>query len=332
MRVEWLALMAALLAGGSVARAEEPAGRVVLRWQVIPGAASYDLQVAKDGAFTERELEARVPLSGFRLEPPPEERRYWRVRSVDADGRPGPWSRAKTIEPLVRGAEPVAEPELATLDVPPVPPAEVAAAALPQVSERAPDLPLDPHAGEELPVQAPPRDAETEGFTVLEVLRDGRPGVMVGWRANLLGVDAPWVAVEGSWPLPWFGAAYGAAVRVGWWRERAVVSIAGGLPLTIEADADVIPVAALLLRSFRNTWARLYAGVGLGVDLVVVRLPGEGALEASAAAEVVAGAGRRFGPGEAFGELTGGLGGVDGPLGRLRTGGIALSVGYRLWR
>jgi hypothetical protein len=64
----------------------------------------------------------------------------------------------------------------------------------------------------------------------------------------------------------------------------------------------------------------------------VIRVRGEGALEASGSLVAVAGAGRRAGAGELFCELAAGLGGMDGPLGWLRTGGISLAVGYRLSR
>jgi hypothetical protein len=313
----------ALLAAAGASRAEEPAGRVVLRWQAVPEAASYDLQIAKDDAFTARELEARVQLNGFRLEPPPEARRFWRVRSVDAEGRPGPWSRAKTIEPLV----PVAEPGPATLDVPPVAPVAIAAAGPQPRSERTPDLELDPHAGEQI---APPLDDGIDGVSGRDVLLASRPGALLGWRSNLLGVAAPTVAVEAACQLPWFGARWGASLRLGWWGERVTVPASVGITDPLDASADVFTLALLAVHSFPQPWARLYAGAGAGLHLALIRLRDEGALEASPALELVGGAGLPMGPGELFGELSAGLGGVDGPLGRLRTGGIAVSLGYRL--
>jgi hypothetical protein len=108
--------------------------------------------------------------------------------------------------------------------------------------------------------------------------------------------------------------------------------VRGAFTEPIPASADVIPVTALVTRSLPQSWARLYAGAGGGVDLVVVRVGSRGALEVSGALAAVAGAGRPLGPGELFGELQGGLGGVDGPLGKLRTGGLSLSLGYRLGR
>jgi hypothetical protein len=337
MRASGWSLVAAFLLVAFAARGEAPVERVVLRWQAVQGAAGYDLQVAADAAFTQRELDLRVDVAGYRLAPSAATR-HWRVRAVDADGRPGPWSATKTIAPLlhappaaaVTGPEP--EPEPAPLAVPPLLPAAVQEAAAQPPEEWLPSVKPIRSASDDEPPLAMGRDAGFEGGSILDLLRDGRPGAMVGWRANLLGVTAPSLTVEGTWPLPWLGSAWSAALRAGWWRERATVPSRLGLSTPLEATADVVPLAALALRGFQLPWARPYVGAGLGADLVVVRVPRDGALEASAALLAVAGAGRRVGPGEAFAELSGGLGGVDGPLGRLRTGGISLSVGYRLTR
>lgn len=314
------------------ARAEEE--RVVLRWQAVPGAAAYDLQVAADPAFAHRELDRRVELAGYRLGPPPEARRYWRVRSVDADGRPGPWSATRVIEPRrapTAEPAPVPEPEPPLLEVPPVPPAPLAGEGA-EAGAGMPEVALGGPAPVEPPTIAPRAPEAPEGIRVRDALREGRPGVLVGWRANLLGVDALALTVEGRWPLPWLGTRWSAALRGGWWRERATVSLAGGLAPAFDASADVFPITALLLRSFDLRWARLYAGAGVGADLVLVLVPHQGALEASAAAQAIVGVGRRLGPGELLAEVGGSVGGVDGPLGRLRTGGLSVSLGYRLGR
>lgn len=337
MRASGWPLLAALWAAGApVASGADLAERVVLRWQPIQGAVGYDLQVATDVAFTQRELDARVELAGYRLGPS-EARRYWRVRAVDADGRPGQWSAAKTIAPVLNEPPPVASrrkppPEPVLLAAPPLKPAAVGEAAVQSPQEPQPGAgPILPAAGIEQPF-APGPDLGVEGVRAMDVFSEGRPGLMVGWRDNLLGVVAPSVTVEGTWPLPWFGAAWSAALRAGWWRERATVPISAGITAPLDATADVFPIRALVTRTFAARWGRLYAGAGLGVNLVMVRLPDQGALEATGALDLVAGAGRRLGPGEAFMELAGGLGVVDGPLGRLRTGGLALSLGYRLGR
>lgn len=331
-----IALALGAAAGGGPAAGQQPpagaadaaAGRVVLRWRPVPGAAAYDLQVAADPAFLRRLVDVRVELAGHRLGPPTPERRYWRVRTVDPDGRPGPWSTPRVIEGM---ASPSVEPEPVPLDVPPVPPAAlgVPSAVDAEPSGAAPER--GARVAEDDPAAAwrPPRSRAVERALGGEVLRGGRVALLAGWRFNLLGVDAPTVAVEGRWPLPWLGRPWSGALRAGWWRERASLPEGSAAALPSEATADVVPLSVVLCRSFPLRRARGYAGLGAGADLVVVRVGDRGALEASAAAHGVAGAGRRLGTGELFGELAIGLGGVDGPLGRLRTGGIGLSVGYR---
>jgi hypothetical protein len=329
------AIAAALLLCAAAARGEDPSPRVVLRWQSVPGAAGYDLQVSRDATFAVREVDVRVELAGYRLgSPPTAGRRYWRVRTVDGDGRPGPWSTAKVIEPLEAGPGTPAPPEpvAVLLDVPPVAPAPLPAEpAEPQPPSGAePGPPLASRAGDVPPPPTAPPESELEGMGFLGLLRAGRPALMAGWRSNLLGVSAPLLAAEGRWPFPWLGARWGVALRAGWWREATKVPASLGLYAPLPATADVVPLALLLTRELPTRWARLYAGAGAGLHLVVMRQEGMGSLGASGALEAVVGAGRRVGPGEPFVELAAGLGGVDGPLGRLRTGGISLSVGYRL--
>jgi hypothetical protein len=324
--------LAALLVTGSTVRAEEGAGRVVLRWKAIPGAAAYDLQVSRDAPFSQPELDVRVELAGHRLGSPPEDgRRFWRVRSVDADGRPGPWSETKVIDPLPRSplaAVPEPEPEPKTLDVPPLSPEALAVS-----EELAPSAaPLSSRADGELHPSTLVPDWTVDEGSALGLFERARPGVLFGWRANLLGVDAPEVTVECAPPLPWLGRHWWSSLRVGWWRERVTVPASVGLTSPRPATADVLPISALLLRAFPAGWGRLYAGGGAGAHLAVIRVRGEGSLDASGSLLAVAGAGRWAGAGEFFVELAAGLGGIDGPLGRLRTGGISLAVGYRLGR
>lgn len=307
------------------------AGRVVLRWQAVAGAAGYDLQVSSDPSFARRQVEVRIEVAGYRLGPPPEGRLYWRVRAVDRDGRAGAWSATKTVEPLVRAPVPVAEPEPPLLDVP-VPLADAGPVGTGDAPDERPgDLPrpssLEPPSGLTSAPDEPP-----EAASVASVLRDVRPGLLLGWRHNLLAVGSLSVAIDVTWRLPWLGAGWSGSLRVGWWGDRTDVTPSAWSAPPIRASADVIPITALAARSFGTRWARLYAGAGGGVDLVVVRVERRGALEASAALVAVGGAGRRLGPGELFVELQGGLGGVDGPLGKLRTGGLGLSLGYHLGR
>ncbi|EON19792.1 hypothetical protein C265_10311 [Cupriavidus sp. GA3-3] len=64
---------------------------VAFEWATVPSAARYELALAADSAFTRDAVvqAASEPAATQALVPG---RWWWRVRSVDAAGRPGPWS------------------------------------------------------------------------------------------------------------------------------------------------------------------------------------------------------------------------------------------------
>lgn len=63
----------------------------------MPGASAYELQIARDAAFTEIVLQTRTTVAGYRWEQLPTRTHWWRVRSVDAESRPSEWSAPKTV-------------------------------------------------------------------------------------------------------------------------------------------------------------------------------------------------------------------------------------------
>lgn len=71
--------------------------RVVLRWKPVAGAASYELQIARDERFTQLVLQQKLQEPVYRWEELPNVSYFWRVRSFDADGRPSQWSAARAI-------------------------------------------------------------------------------------------------------------------------------------------------------------------------------------------------------------------------------------------
>ena len=87
-------------AAGSVVRTPE----VVLRWTKAPGAAAYDYEIAGATGFTEPVARARVDdTASIRLHDPLPPGDYaWRIRSVDASAKPGPFGDclAFTVRPL----------------------------------------------------------------------------------------------------------------------------------------------------------------------------------------------------------------------------------------
>jgi hypothetical protein len=99
----WTALLLAL---PGLPSAQEASASVVLRWKADPRSASYELQVSTDASFHQPVLVVKVPTPGHRWFEIPTLRYYWRVRSLDAEGRPGIWSEVRTIEPALLPPEP----------------------------------------------------------------------------------------------------------------------------------------------------------------------------------------------------------------------------------
>jgi hypothetical protein len=73
---------------------------VAFAWAAVPGAASYELAVAGDAGFA-GEVALHPADEPASAHPQAPGQYWWRVRSVDAAGRPGPWSApvAYRVEP-----------------------------------------------------------------------------------------------------------------------------------------------------------------------------------------------------------------------------------------
>ncbi|SPA32745.1 conserved hypothetical protein, Peptidoglycan-binding LysM domain; putative membrane protein [Cupriavidus taiwanensis] len=69
------------------------ADAVSFEWATVPGAASYELALATDAAFT-RDAAVHAAAASPAAQALAPGRWWWRVRSVDAAGLPGPWSDA----------------------------------------------------------------------------------------------------------------------------------------------------------------------------------------------------------------------------------------------
>jgi hypothetical protein len=88
-----LALLALLLAFTAAAQS----ARVVLRWKSVEGARAYELEIAEDATFKKIVVRETLPLPGYRWSTLPRQSYHWRVRSLDAEGRPGEWSAPEKI-------------------------------------------------------------------------------------------------------------------------------------------------------------------------------------------------------------------------------------------
>ena len=102
-RQPWASCTAALGRWGLVAMillvsgAGAQTARIVLRWKEVIGAGAYELQIAKDSGFAEIVLQTRTSTAAYRWEHLPAQPHWWRVRTIDADGRPSEWSAPLTV-------------------------------------------------------------------------------------------------------------------------------------------------------------------------------------------------------------------------------------------
>ncbi len=80
--------------------------RVTFRWDTVPDATGYDLQVAIRSDFSQLLLDTTVqPTSSFMPKQPLPSQTptlYWRVRAQHADG-PTAWSAPQTLRPSTDG-------------------------------------------------------------------------------------------------------------------------------------------------------------------------------------------------------------------------------------
>lgn len=88
--------LAAAPARAQPAPKTDKVARVVLRWKPVDGASGYELQIATDGKFQTVVAQERVKEPVFRW-PLPTAPHWWRVRSFDADDRPGVWSPPQQV-------------------------------------------------------------------------------------------------------------------------------------------------------------------------------------------------------------------------------------------
>jgi hypothetical protein len=72
-------------------------GRIVARWEADVPAASYEVQLARDAAFSTVVATERTTTREASFIPPGPGEYFARVRGLDADGEPGPFSNAVTV-------------------------------------------------------------------------------------------------------------------------------------------------------------------------------------------------------------------------------------------
>jgi hypothetical protein len=89
---------------GGVAWADEPVAAdkdvgaaIVLRWTPVPGIKRYRLQIAEDDKFAKVIVDATVDGAFYEWRKIAKRDYWWRVQSIDAEGRPGEFSPAKRV-------------------------------------------------------------------------------------------------------------------------------------------------------------------------------------------------------------------------------------------
>ena len=343
-------------APGEVVGADDPAAPVALSWEPIPGAAGYEIQVSAPGSLDAAPARAApAPRLSLSLSAGP---LAWRVRAVDVLGGAGAWSEAGSF---FHGRPPSAraeiEPGAAALLADGRDSTAVAVRLFDAEGRRVRGAPLSVSAtagrveglaeSEDgwtaryvAPAEVPESGrseivVEDRGFVarapidLRATVSRWRLGLLAGWQTNLEAASAPALTMEVLWRTPWLSDRLLLAARAGTWATSATAPAQAGLLAPVEGTARVIPLSLLALHEWPIGWAALYGGAGLAVSLVDLKVGPDHSLEASLGATLVAGGARALGPGEVFAELDAGFGRVDAALGRLRTGGLLLGVGYR---
>ena len=75
-----------------------PGQTIVFDWSDVAGAARYTIQIASQDTFSSPTVNTTVSASIYLASTLPITRMWWRVRAIDASGRPGAWSEARRFE------------------------------------------------------------------------------------------------------------------------------------------------------------------------------------------------------------------------------------------
>ena len=96
---DWLAGAAWSLIGGVAHAADgpKPAASIILRWTSVPGITRYGIQIAEDRAFTKVVVDTTTSAPYFEWPKIARRDYWWRVRSIDAEGRLGEFSPPKKV-------------------------------------------------------------------------------------------------------------------------------------------------------------------------------------------------------------------------------------------
>jgi hypothetical protein len=77
----------------------------VFAWERAEKAISYHLQISRDAAFTESELDSRVTINAYGYTPKQLGNYSWRVSAIGTDGKEGAWSEVRRFRVLPSTSE-----------------------------------------------------------------------------------------------------------------------------------------------------------------------------------------------------------------------------------
>ena len=100
-------VLAASLVGSDARAATAP---VTLRWEPIPGAASYEVEIAPGVDFSSAVERQTTTATRLTWTPPDDRPYWWRVRAIDVDGLPGEFSLPGVTGAALPAPEPIAPP------------------------------------------------------------------------------------------------------------------------------------------------------------------------------------------------------------------------------
>ncbi|MBI3179273.1 MAG: hypothetical protein HYZ27_06400, partial [Deltaproteobacteria bacterium] len=87
-----------LVGGVAHAASKSQAGKeILLRWEAVPGIEVYELQIAEDKGFARGVLREKVSAPYYRWTRKSGRNYWWRVRSIDGEGREGVFSQPREL-------------------------------------------------------------------------------------------------------------------------------------------------------------------------------------------------------------------------------------------
>jgi hypothetical protein len=113
---QWAANVGDWILPRAHAQSKSGSAAVVLRWEAVSDVSGYVIQVSEDKRFSKVVKESKIDQNFFRFSPPSLEREYWfRVKSIDKDGREGEFSKPRKVPAGTRAPTQLSPPSGRTM-------------------------------------------------------------------------------------------------------------------------------------------------------------------------------------------------------------------------